>query len=173
MGQFFASLRRVRRPRRWPSNGCSPVGRGTTFIVRCGNSGVFLRRSLFLDYLTDRPSARVRRGLLKGEQLHALARTSTTANGGRPRERDWQQQMSRAAVWCHPGGGSSTGRSGRLIRCCATGPGGRGHRCALLPHISPIGWNNVILYGEYALDPRLVRHPHGIPQHRVKTRVIP
>jgi hypothetical protein len=38
----------------------------------------------------------------------------------------------------------------------------------LLPHISPIGWNNVILYGGYALDPRLVRHPHGIPQHRVE-----
>ena len=33
---------------------------------------------------------------------------------------------------------------------------------ALLPHISPIGWDNVILYGEYALDPGWVRHPHGI-----------
>ena len=39
---------------------------------------------------------------------------------------------------------------------------------ALLPHISPIGWDNVILYGEYALDPGWVRHPHGIPQHRVE-----
>jgi hypothetical protein len=39
---------------------------------------------------------------------------------------------------------------------------------ALLPHISPIGWDNVILYGEYALDPSLVRHPHGVPQHRVE-----
>jgi hypothetical protein len=26
----------------------------------------------------------------------------------------------------------------------------------LLPHISPIGWDNIVLYGEYALDRRLV-----------------
>ena len=39
---------------------------------------------------------------------------------------------------------------------------------ALLPHISPIGWDNVILYGKYSLDHGWVRHPHGIPQHRVE-----
>lgn len=39
---------------------------------------------------------------------------------------------------------------------------------ALLTHRSPIGWDNVILYGEYALDPGLVRHPQGVPQHRVE-----
>jgi hypothetical protein len=38
----------------------------------------------------------------------------------------------------------------------------------LLQHISPIGWDNVILYGEYALDPGWVRHPHGLPQYRVE-----
>ena len=34
---------------------------------------------------------------------------------------------------------------------------------ALLTHISPIGWDNIMLYGEYALDRSLVaRHPrHG------------
>ena len=26
-----------------------------------------------------------------------------------------------------------------------------------LPHTSPIEWNNVILYGEYVIDPKLVR----------------
>ncbi len=28
---------------------------------------------------------------------------------------------------------------------------------SLLEHISPIGWSNVILYGEYSLDKGLVR----------------
>jgi hypothetical protein len=28
---------------------------------------------------------------------------------------------------------------------------------AMLPHISPIGWDNVILYGEYVLDRSLIR----------------
>jgi len=27
----------------------------------------------------------------------------------------------------------------------------------LLEHISPVGWNNIILYGEYVLDQHLVR----------------
>jgi hypothetical protein len=28
---------------------------------------------------------------------------------------------------------------------------------SLLEHISPIGWENIILYGEYVLDPALIR----------------
>jgi hypothetical protein len=36
---------------------------------------------------------------------------------------------------------------------------------SLLPHSRPMGWDNVILYGEYALGRSLVRHPHGMPQH--------
>lgn len=28
---------------------------------------------------------------------------------------------------------------------------------SMLPHISPIGWDNIVLYGEYVLDPNLVR----------------
>jgi len=27
---------------------------------------------------------------------------------------------------------------------------------AMLPHISPIGWDNIILYGEYVLDRSLI-----------------
>jgi len=27
---------------------------------------------------------------------------------------------------------------------------------SLLEHISPIGWENILLYGEYVLDPSLV-----------------
>lgn len=28
---------------------------------------------------------------------------------------------------------------------------------AMLPHISPIGWDNILLYGEYVLDRKLIR----------------
>ena len=28
---------------------------------------------------------------------------------------------------------------------------------SLLSHISPITWDNIILYGEYILDPELIR----------------
>jgi Tn3 transposase DDE domain len=32
---------------------------------------------------------------------------------------------------------------------------------ALLTHLSPIGWDNVVLYGEYHLDRSLVHHPRA------------
>jgi Tn3 transposase DDE domain len=38
---------------------------------------------------------------------------------------------------------------------------------ALLTHISPIGWGNVLLYGEYWLDRTRVRQPHDVPQDGV------
>ena len=123
-----------------------------------------------LDYLTD-PALRRRgrRGLLKGEQLHALARHVHYGKRGHTEGRDWQQQMSRASClvlllaaiiyW--------------QIREIDTvlrhwDPLEEGVDSSLLPHISPIGWDNVILYGEYALDRSLVRHPHGMPQHYVE-----
>lgn len=28
---------------------------------------------------------------------------------------------------------------------------------AILPHVSPIGWDNVIFYGEYVVDKRLIK----------------
>jgi hypothetical protein len=43
----------------------------------------------------------------------------------------------------------------RIIREHA--PEEAGIDLSLLAHISPIGWSNVIIYGEYVLDRRLVR----------------
>ena len=28
---------------------------------------------------------------------------------------------------------------------------------SLLEHVSPVGWNNVVLYGEYVINKRLIR----------------
>ena len=36
-------------------------------------------------------------------------------------------------------------------------PEGAGVDLSLLEHISPIGWENIILYGEYVLNRSLVR----------------
>ena len=36
-------------------------------------------------------------------------------------------------------------------------PEGAGIDLSLLEHVSPIGWDNVILYGEYVLNKDLVR----------------
>jgi len=41
-------------------------------------------------------------------------------------------------------------------------PAAEGVDPALLTPISPIDWDNVVLYGEYHLDRRLVHHPHRV-----------
>ena len=43
----------------------------------------------------------------------------------------------------------------RVIQECD--PEGAGIDLSLLEHVSPIGWENIILYGEYVLNPNLVR----------------
>ncbi len=42
-----------------------------------------------------------------------------------------------------------------MVRCCD--PEGDGIDVSLLEHVSPIEWDNVILYGQYVLDRERVR----------------
>jgi hypothetical protein len=99
--------------------------------------------------------------LLQGEQLHALARHVYYGKRGHADGRDWQQQMSRASClilmlaaiiyW-------------QILEIDAVlrhwDPAEEGVDPALLAHISPIGWDNIVLYGAYPMDRNLVRrHP--------------
>jgi hypothetical protein len=43
----------------------------------------------------------------------------------------------------------------RVLRQCD--PAGNGIDLSLLEHVSPIEWDNVVLYGQYILDRKLVR----------------
>jgi TnpA family transposase len=166
MGQFFASF----------AAGHTTASVALKRLLACGPRNHFYRavrelgrvyKTLFLlEYLTD-PALRrrVRRGLLKGEQLHALARQVHCGKQGQTDGRDLQQQMSRASC---------------LVLILAAliywqilqidgvlqhwNPTEDGIAPALLTHISPIGWNNVVLYGEYHLDRSLVRHLPSVTQ---------
>jgi TnpA family transposase len=162
MGQFVASF----------AAGHTTASVALKRLLACGPRNHFYRavrelgriyKTIFiLDYLTD-PALRrrVRRGLLQGEQLHALARHVHYGKRGHADGRDFQQQMSRASClvlilaaiiyW--------------QIREIDTvlrhwDPGEDGVDASLLPHMSPVWWDNIVLYGEYALDRGLVsRHP--------------
>jgi TnpA family transposase len=160
MGQFFASF----------AAGHTTASMALKRLLACGPRNHFYRavrevgrifKTMFiLDYLSDpRLRRRVRRGLLKGEQLHALARHVHYGRRGQADGRDMQQQMSRASClvlilaaiiyW-------------QIMQIDAVlrvwDPQSDGIDPRLLAHISPIGWENVILYGEYTLDRTLV-HP--------------
>ena len=96
-----------------PKASCVAAGQTTASValkrlVACGPRNHFYRavreagrvfKTIFiLDYLSDPYlRRRVRRGLLKGEQLHALARCVHYGKRGRIDGRDLQQQMSRAS----------------------------------------------------------------------------
>jgi Tn3 transposase DDE domain len=76
--------------------------------------GRIFKTEFLLSYLSEpRLRARIRRGLLKVEQLHALAKMGI--------------------------------------------PEGEDIDISLLEHVSPIEWENVILYGQYVLNPDDIR----------------
>jgi Tn3 transposase DDE domain len=101
---------------------------------------------------------RIRRGLLKVEQLHALARDVFYGRRGRINARELWEQMNTCSCltlilacivyW-------QAREISRVLSQCD--PVGNGIDLSLLEHVSPIEWDNVVLYGQYILDRKLVR----------------
>ena len=94
----------------------------------------------------------------KVEQLHALARDVFYARRGRINARELWEQMNTCSCltlilacivyW-------QAREISRLVSQCD--PDGNGIDLSLLEHVSPIEWDNVVLYGQYILDRKLVR----------------
>ena len=99
--------------------------------------------------------AKVRRGLLKVEQLHALARAVYYGQRGRITAREVYDQMNACSCltlilacivyW-----------QAREISQMAAAPDFP-FDLDLITHVSPIEWKNVILYGEIKIDPAKLR----------------
>ena len=106
----------------------------------------------------SRICARIRRGLLKVEQLHALARDVYYGRRGRINARELHEQMNSCSClmlilacviyW-------QAKEISRIVR--GRGPEDEPVDIGLLEHVSPIEWDNVILYGQYILDRGLIR----------------
>jgi len=121
--------------------------------------GRVLKTEHVLRYMSDPLlRQRTRRGLLKGEQIHALARDVGYGKQGRITARDLQGQknscscltliMACIIYW-------QAKEINRVLNEC--NPELAGVDVSLLEHISPIGWENVILYGEYVLNRDLIQ----------------
>ena len=98
------------------------------------------------------------RGLLKVEQLHALARDVYYGRRGRINARELHEQMNSCSwltlilaciIYWQAKQITQTVRSGAVAE--------EGIDATLLQHVSPIEWDNVILYGQYVLDRARVR----------------
>jgi TnpA family transposase len=159
MGQFYAS----------PESGHTTASVALKRLASCTAKNRFYRANrdlgrvfkteFLLGYLSEpQLRARIRRGLLKVEQLHALARDVYYGRRGRMNARELHEQMNSCSCltlilacviyW-------QAKEISRVVRWCQ--PADEKLDVALLEHVSPIEWDNVILYGQYVLDRTQVR----------------
>ena len=157
MGQFYSSL----------VAGHTTASVALKRLVACSAKNRFYRANLgrvfktefLLSYLSEPQLwARIRRGLLKVEQLHALARDVYYGRRGRINARELHEQMNSCScltlilaciIYWQAQQITQTVRSEAVAE--------EGIDATLLQHVSPIEWDNVILYGQYVLDRALVR----------------
>ena len=121
--------------------------------------GRVFKTEFILDYLSQ-PAlrTRIRRGLLKGEQLHALSRCVHYGRLGRLDQRDFERQTGAASCLLRILAAIIHWQIREIDRVLSeAGSDADDLNFELLSHISPIGWDNVLLYGEYQLNRSLVR----------------
>jgi TnpA family transposase len=159
MGQFYASLERGHMTASTALKRLAGFDDKNHFYRANREFGRVLKTENILEYMAD-PLLRQnrRRGLLKGEQIHQLARDVAYGKRGKITVRDLHEQKNTCSCltlilaciiyWQAKEINSIINECGdELDPACLT----------MLPHVSPIGWDNVILYGEYVVDKRLIK----------------
>ena len=159
MGQFYASLERGHITASTALKRLAGFDDKNHFYRANREFGRVLKTENILEYMAD-PLLRQnrRRGLLKGEQIHQLARDVAYGKRGKISVRDLHEQKNTCSCltlilaciiyWQAKEINSIINEYGdELDPACL----------AMLQHVSPIGWDNVILYGEYVVDKRLIK----------------
>jgi TnpA family transposase len=159
MGQFYASLESGHTTASVALKRLASCTAKNRFYRANRDLGRVFKTEFLLGYLSEpQLRARIRRGLLKVEQLHALARDVYYGRRGRINARELHEQMNSCSCltlilacviyW-------QAKEISRVVRWCQ--PEDEKIDVALLEHVSPIEWDNVILYGQYVLDRAQVR----------------
>ena len=160
MGQFYASLERGHTTASVALKRLASCTAKNRFYRANRDLGRVFKTEFLLSYLSEpQLRSRIRRGLLKVEQLHALARDVYYGRRGRINARELHEQMNSCSCltlilacviyW-------QAKEISRVVRWCQPEEGEEVD-IALLEHVSPIEWDNVILYGQYVLDRAQVR----------------
>jgi TnpA family transposase len=159
IGQFYASLESGHTTASVALKRLASCTAKNRFYRANRDLGRIFKTEFLLSYLSEPPlRSRIRKGLLKVEQLHALARDVYYGRRGRINARELHEQMNSCSCltlilacviyW-------QAKEISRVVRWCK--PEDDKIDVALLEHISPIEWDNVILYGQYVLDRAQVR----------------
>jgi len=158
MGQFYASLASGHTTASIALKRLASYNAKNRFYRANRDLGRIFKTEFILSYMSDpKLRARVRQGLFKVEQLHSLARDVYYGRRGRINARELHEQMNSCSCltlilaciiyW-------QAKEISRVVR--SRDLEGDGVDGSLLEHISPIEWDNVILYGEYIVDRNLV-----------------
>ena len=159
MGQFYATLQSGHTTASVALKRLYSMSPKNQFYRANRELGRLFKTEFILDYMSQ-PNLRrkIRRGLLKPDQLHRLARDVAYAKRGRITKRDFDGLMKTCSCltlilacivyW-------QAKEIERVITECD--PQGSGIDISLLEHVSPIEWENIVLYGEYFIDQNWVR----------------
>ncbi len=161
MGQFYASLEHGHATASVALKRLASCTAKNRFYRANRDLGRVFKTEFLLSYLSEPPlRSRIRKGLLKVEQLHALARDVYYGRRGRINTRELNEQMNSCSCltliiacviyW-------QAKEISRVVRWCQPREDEEKIDVTLLEHVSPIEWDNVILYGQYVLDRAQVR----------------
>ena len=151
IGQFYAAFPAGH------ATASAALQRLNRFYAANRELGRVLKTEFLLQYMSEpQLRAKVRRGLLKVEQLHALARAVYYGQRGRISAREVYDQMNACSCLT------------LILACIIYWQAREISRIAAAPdfpfdpeliaRVSPIEWKNVILYGEIKIDPDKLRN---------------
>ncbi|MHC4536003.1 MAG: Tn3 family transposase, partial [Planctomycetota bacterium] len=159
MGQFYATLKTGHTTASVALKRLNSMSKKNQFYLANREFGRVFKTEFILQYMSIPPLRRkVKRGLLKNDQIHALAREVAYGKQGQITQRDFSEIMKSCSCltlilaciiyW-----------QAREIETCISEchPEEEDIDISLLQHISPVEWENVVLYGEYVIDPKLIR----------------
>jgi TnpA family transposase len=160
MGQFYASLESGHTTASTALERLAGYSGKNLFCRANRELGRVFKTEYILHYMSDPPvRQRVRRGLLKSEEVQALARQIAYGKQGRLTARDLRALlrntsccltliMARINYW----------QALEINREILEGrPEAEGIDLSLLEHVSPVGRESVLLYEEYVLNRKLVK----------------
>ncbi len=159
MGHFYASLASGHTTASAALKRLSGFSPKNHFYRANRELGRIFKTENILTYMSD-PLLRQKRrgGLLKGEQLHQLARDVAYGKRGKINAKDLTEQKNTCSCLTLIMACIIYWQSKEIKRIIAVHESDLDQASlSMLPHISPIGWDNVVLYGEYVLDPKLVK----------------
>lgn len=159
MGHFYASLASGHTTASTALKRLAGFSPKNHFYRANRELGRIFKTENILTYMSD-PNLRQnrRRGLLKGEQLHQLARDVAYGKRGRISASDLQAQRNTCSCLTLIIACIIYWQAKEITKIIEASDHELDNKSLLmLSHVSPIGWDNVILYGEYVLDKSLVK----------------